>query len=174
MLSVSGLIQSCISVCPLSYYPQSSTGSCQKCINNCVVCTSPSNCQKCDTSYYLYNNQCLNACPFATYTIGNSSAGYKCVDCENLCDVCTSSLSCTQCTSGSYSLDGLCYDLCPSGYYGRDIDATCQPCSIGNCNDCSSVQCYQCMSNYYGFLDISSNQIIDCVTNCGNNYFANI
>lgn len=135
-LTVSGVVNSCTATCPDYYFIQSSTLTCQKCINLCLTCTSTNNCQKCVTPYFLYNNQCVTSCPEQTYSVMNTG-GYQCKNCGYNCSVCTDNTTCSTCISESFLLNGVCYQACPSGYYGRSVDYTCQPCSLGNCANCT-------------------------------------
>lgn len=161
-------IVKCSIACDDYYFPVNET--CQKCISNCVTCSSNSNCQKCSLSYSLYNNQCFSTCPITTYVI-TSTNGNSCYNCSSKCNSCTSNSSCTVCTTSYYLLNGLCVSTCPSGFYPRSADSSCQPCSLMNCLTCQMDLCTICRAGYFAFAN--NGVVLECVQDCGHGYYAN-
>lgn len=61
-----------MTTCPVGYYGQSSTNTCEQCQQGCVSCESDSTtCDSCTTyqnvNYYFYENKCVTICPNGTY-----------------------------------------------------------------------------------------------------------
>ena len=52
----------CVETCPLTFYADNGTQACESCIENCVVCTSDSDCTQCidDYSYDDASGECLD------------------------------------------------------------------------------------------------------------------
>jgi|JI6StandDraft_1071083.scaffolds.fasta_scaffold04068_1 proprotein convertase subtilisin/kexin type 5 len=46
--------------CNLTYYAQSSDGTCQSCMDNCLTCNSADNCLNCTPSFVYQNGSCQN------------------------------------------------------------------------------------------------------------------
>lgn len=66
----------CIDQCPASTYYSLTSQSCVLCSENCQVCTSPLQCQKCAPTYYLNpDGRCQQSCPSGSYI---SAATGKC------------------------------------------------------------------------------------------------
>lgn len=122
------------------YYVCSSIQGCRM----CSASTGVLKCQLCFNSTYtiyslLYNSQCLENCPLATY-----SNSVTCLDCPLNCQSCTST-ECQLCYLGYYVYEGSCLDSCPqplinNGTHCIPVPIIC-PSHCANCplnNQCSA------------------------------------
>ena len=58
----------CLTTCPTSSLTNAVAMTCDDCGSNCAHCvSSTSNCDACNTNYYLYGTSCLSACPNGYY-----------------------------------------------------------------------------------------------------------
>ncbi|EAS04209.2 zinc finger lsd1 subclass family protein, partial (macronuclear) [Tetrahymena thermophila SB210] len=114
------------------------------CSSNCKECNA-SGCVKCNSTYYLYNSQCILACPDG-YT---SDSDNTCQACHSTCLTCSSpsSTSCLTCRDNNYlNPDRTCKESCPSQFWGDDSKWQCKQCDApcyncqnpGNSNSCTS------------------------------------
>lgn len=84
-------------------------------IQGCRVCNTQNGtlvCQQCFNSTYtsftlLYNNQCYQNCPIATY-----SNVFTCVSCPTNCQSCNAS-ACQLCNINYYIYNSTCVSSCP-------------------------------------------------------------
>ena len=110
----------------------------------------------------LYNNQCLQTCPIATY-----SNTLTCVNCQVNCQYCNSS-GCTQCDLGYYVYNFTCLATCPQPLVNNATH--CIPVPIicpTNCANCPlNHVCLACNSGYF-LIDNS------CYSSCPNGYRVN-
>ncbi len=77
----------CHTVCPAPTYGTTNDGNgpqqCVGCDASCATCTgSPSPCQSCNPSYYLYNNTCGTTCPTGYIQYASMNL---CLDCNAFC-----------------------------------------------------------------------------------------
>ena len=91
-------------------------GACAQCLTNCSSCFSLANCSGCAGTNFLYNGQCIAACPATSGYVLNG----QCTACTgNACFSCSSADVCLSCTSSYLFLNSLCIsktDGCPTGY----------------------------------------------------------
>eukprot|EP00043_Microstomoeca_roanoka_P014701 m.146299 g.146299 ORF g.146299 m.146299 type:complete len:824 (+) comp16083_c0_seq1:126-2597(+) len=116
--------------------------SCHRC--RIIKATGEVDCTHCRDSKYLFEQQCLNACPSPEVAVGAgfSTFGRYChpgdvtcrsrkvitrdspfygatCPCDPACHICTwteSGNTCSRCRDAKYLLDGQCVDTCPSNY----------------------------------------------------------
>lgn len=75
-----------------AYFFNANTSSCEPCSANCVNCTSPTQCSRCQLPSHIYLNECVQDCPASTFLNYNNT----CQPCnQTYCTTCTSSTSCT-------------------------------------------------------------------------------
>jgi proprotein convertase subtilisin/kexin type 5 len=102
------IIDSCVLNCPLGKYIDISN-HCDLCNQICQTCFGPTefNCLICNYGYNIYNYNCYETCPAATYnsTISNINV---CLDCPYGCLVCTNSSICSICSALFLSNNGTC------------------------------------------------------------------
>ncbi len=119
-----------IEACSSGQYWNTTTNACAACNPSCKTCSgSASNCTSCYTDYtppleldpskleYLYNGQCLQACPLG-YTPDYSN-DKKCeeYECNSPCETCSGeSDKCYTCLDEyPYLYEDYCYANCPAG-----------------------------------------------------------
>ena len=146
-----------------------------------MVCTSDSNCNKCNSGYYLLDNLCVQQCPSNYYIYTNNSIQY-CVQCSTGCIKCSSATNCSACRSDYSLVNGTCTQIqtCPIGKYA-DSNGTCQSCATNciqctlytNCTQCSSTtylsngQCLSaCAAYQYLLSSIVNNNVVNTCVNC--------
>ena len=120
---------------------------CKSCkVNNCDNCDSSDDytCSICKSGFVLYNNQCLEDCPYKMFKVGQ-----LCYDCGVKCLECSSYKSCNLCEGLNVIYDGNCVEACPVGY-SANKNAVCVKCSVENCTSCDGDRpniCKECPSN---------------------------
>ena len=121
----------CVAACPVGYYPNDATLTCDACATGCYNCTSGTVCVECDSGYYLQqNNVCSTSCP-SGYFSNNSTK--TCDSCPTNCAVCGTTTACTTCFSF---------------YFLNSSTNLCESCQA-NCQTCSdSSTCSQCQTDY--------------------------
>ncbi|KAM7368833.1 hypothetical protein PAMP_013140 [Pampus punctatissimus] len=127
----------CLLECAKGKYQ--SGGQCHLCDHTCATCVDagPANCTSCDTDKfrmerYLYEGQCLDACPEAFYHTKERS----CKPCSDHCKLCTSSAHCLKCNSSYYVSGGACAKLeCGEGEVEDPDYDDCMACEEG-CRQC--------------------------------------
>ncbi|KAL4462387.1 hypothetical protein ABPG72_009214 [Tetrahymena utriculariae] len=118
-------------------YYDFSTKTCMTCFQNCLQCTSSTNCQLCKPGYSPNSNQCS--------------------PCNNSCLTCNgpNSNNCLSCNSGLYlyTSNSTCQQTCNTGggYFANQN--TCSPCdqTCSTCNGSYSTQCITCTTGLYKF-----------------------
>ena len=117
-----------------------------------------SNCEKCDTDYYL----------FTAFTSECRPCNLKCMVCDEIdCLMCLDS-SCpsrickhANCTTSWCKGSKQCTS-CPDGFY-KAFDKHCLPCANTNCKCDELNPCIDCLSGMYGVSDLCVN---DCPSTC--------
>ncbi|KAL4487968.1 hypothetical protein ABPG72_019920 [Tetrahymena utriculariae] len=156
----------CDSSCPEKTY-KGDNNMCQPCHQTCAGCIEKTdkNCIKCNQGSYLYNNQCILACPDGYFS---SEQPFLCNKCHYSCAQCQFGAQNSDCTScaGNYYLDGAnCVQACPKGSFGSITPNQCLPCH-SSCAECSGPnynQCITCQDTTYKFENI-------CQTDCPKGY----
>ena len=76
--------ESCLESCPFTTFAftdsSQNTSECRSCQTGCLECENSSFCLSCGTSKFLVDGKCLDICPVATYSSGNT-----CLPCEEGC-----------------------------------------------------------------------------------------
>ena len=140
-------------------------------IQGCRTCSTNSSgtlvCSQCFTTTHtayslLYNQQCLQSCPIATY-----SNGLTCVPCQTNCQYCDST-GCLQCNLNFYVYNLTCLATCPLPLVSNATH--CIPVPIicpTNCANCPlNNVCHACNRGYF---------LIDnaCYSSCPTGYRLN-
>jgi proprotein convertase subtilisin/kexin type 5 len=94
------------------------------CNSKCSLCTGPLNtqCNGCNTGFYLFNNTCDDSCP-ANNKLWKNNALNICSSCISPCDDCSDAEGsiCLSCVQG-YFFDGLaCVTDCVPNKYGNTV-----------------------------------------------------
>lgn len=55
----------CLENCPNGYFKSKKKNTCEKCQENCKICSDTENCLKCEVGFYLYGNKCYSKCPIS-------------------------------------------------------------------------------------------------------------
>ncbi|EAR83178.2 hypothetical protein TTHERM_01006490 (macronuclear) [Tetrahymena thermophila SB210] len=156
----------CDSSCPEKTF-KGANNICQPCHATCGGCigNTANDCIKCNQGSYLYNNQCVLACPDGYFS---TEQPFLCNKCHQSCAQCqfgAQDSDCTQC-AGNYYLDGAkCVQACPKGSFGSTKPNQCLPCH-SSCAECSGPnynQCTTCQDKTYKFQNI-------CQTECPKGY----
>lgn len=158
---------SCLGNCPTGTFELN--GACKACSDNCNDCTS-TQCNSCNSGFYPSGSNCIDCsnnciacssitqctdCKIGFYLTSNSD----CLQCASNCDQCNSN-ECTHCTNGYVLYEGNCLANCPPSTF--ENNGACEPCS-DNCNDCTSTQCNNCDS---GFYLTANSDCLECALNC--------
>ncbi|GAA6005517.1 hypothetical protein JCM10207_005233, partial [Rhodosporidiobolus poonsookiae] len=113
--------------CDESTYADGATRKCESCKlidDDAETCTNPI-LLTCQTKF-AYRGECVDPCPARFWGNPNWRACFPCSDPDALtCDA-TKSLTCA---TKYASPTGRCESSCPDGYFPRDSDHTCAPCS---------------------------------------------
>jgi hypothetical protein len=109
---------------------------CHSCSQQCIACTDPTTCTRCQANQYLQAGACVNSC--ASYLItsdtncictnGSYFENGECKQCSSYCQTCVNATFCTQCLPSYYlnALDTSCYSSCPAGTQPiNNVDCTC-------------------------------------------------
>ena len=122
--------------------------SCLKCngstANDCLQCTNNA------SAFFLFQMQCLGACPVQYY---GDRASQSCRNCDPSCLTCYGSNSdqCLSCFPSNFLMQSnfTCYSPCPDGYYGNTNTNRCELCSEG-CIQCLNYSyCLNCSDLYF-------------------------
>lgn len=153
-LSTNPVTNRCLSTCPTSTYPDTSTSTCLSCSTSCLSCiTTSTTCTSCNNNTYLLatTSQCVITCPTGTYA--NATVN-KCLNCDISClNGCTAnSTDCVGCKSGYYKVNATstqCVNSCPSGSVNNSATGLCE-CS-SSCATCSGTltYCTSCSSTLF-------------------------
>ncbi|XP_036973954.1 proprotein convertase subtilisin/kexin type 5 isoform X2 [Acanthopagrus latus] len=152
----------CLDACPEAFY-HTKERSCERCSDHCRLCTSPTHCLKCNSSYYVSGGVC------AKLECGEGEVedpDYDdCMACEEGCRKCVlyNPRHCLSCIEGFYNFQDGCYKNCPAKTYSVEEDMTCVPCD-DNCVSCDVHECYWCETDL--FLSEGS-----CVSECPDGFY---
>ncbi|CAD8179254.1 unnamed protein product [Paramecium octaurelia] len=145
--------QICLIQCPLGYYQNVDTFTCDQCDSDCQECIYPNVCinplQICASNQFLFQNTCMD-CHWTCLTCDGPTQ-FDCTNCGYL-----------QLTSEHrYMYYTQCLLLCPKG----TDNYKCLQCQE-QCEICSSNQ--ECVSCFIGYFLQNG----DCVTTCNQGYYA--
>lgn len=127
---------------------------CEACVENCQVCSSLTNCLRCDAfseTPLLQNEGCVSECQIGKTPVYDQDFG-QCVNCEFPCATCQDGNPnfCLTCASGDFQFlfGGQCLPECPEGTT-RDLETSeCRGCRTG-CIECDlddNSICIRCAS----------------------------
>ncbi|XP_067340936.1 proprotein convertase subtilisin/kexin type 5 isoform X1 [Channa argus] len=153
----------CVDACPEAFY-HTKERSCAPCSDNCQLCTSPTHCLKCNSSYYVSDGACVKLeCGEGQVEDPDYD---ECMACEEGCRKCVlyNPRHCLSCSEGFYNFQDGCYQICPAKTYTVEEDMTCVPCD-DNCVSCDEHECYWCETDLF----LSEGQ---CVSVCPDGFYA--
>lgn len=140
---------SCVSSCPLAFYPDRSSAECRPCHSSCSTCegAGAASCLSCVTGLVAYTGECLKMCPRQTYEEKLESQ-HVCRACHGSCAACSGPgfNQCSQCPHGSVLSEGKCRSSCSVGFYLDTESQSCYPChkSCQTCAGSSPTSCLSC------------------------------
>ncbi|KAM4528249.1 proprotein convertase subtilisin/kexin type 5 [Odontesthes bonariensis] len=168
----------CLDTCPEAFY-HTNVKTCEPCSEHCQICTNPSHCLKCNSSYYVSDGKCVKLeCGEGEVEDPDYD---DCMACEEGCKKCVlyNPRHCLSCTEGFYNFQDGCYKNCPAKTYSVEEEMTCVPCD-DNCVSCDEHECYWCETDLFlsegkcvylcpdGFYgDEDSNDCEECHSDCG-------
>uniref|UniRef100_A0A8D3DF75 SPC3 n=1 Tax=Scophthalmus maximus TaxID=52904 RepID=A0A8D3DF75_SCOMX len=155
----------CLDACPEAFY-HTKERSCEPCSDHCRLCTSPSHCLKCNSSYYVsdgacvklecgegkqghcaavsvisFQDGCYKNCPAKTYSVEEEMT---CVPCDDSCVSCDEH-ECYWCETDLFLSEGRCVSECPGGFYGDEDTNDCEECH-SDCVTCIGPGDNDCLS----------------------------
>ncbi|XP_033845941.2 proprotein convertase subtilisin/kexin type 5 [Periophthalmus magnuspinnatus] len=167
----------CVDVCPESFY-HTKEKSCDPCSDHCRLCSSPTHCLKCNSSYYVSDGLC-NKLECGEGEVEDPD--YEdCMACEEGCKKCVlyNPRHCLSCIEGFYNFQDGCFKNCPAKTYSVEEEMTCIPCDE-KCVSCDEHECYWCETDLFlsegtcvevcpdGFYgDEDSNDCEECHSDC--------
>nr|XP_019937280.1 PREDICTED: proprotein convertase subtilisin/kexin type 5-like [Paralichthys olivaceus] len=137
----------CLDACPEAFY-HTKERSCEPCSDHCRLCTSPSHCLRCNSSYYVSDGACVKLeCGEGEVEDPDYD---DCMACEEGCSKCVlyNPRHCLSCTEGFYNFQDGCYKNCPAKTYSVDQEMTCVPCD-DSCVSCDEHECYWCETDLF-------------------------
>uniref|UniRef100_A0A3Q3MRR5 Proprotein convertase subtilisin/kexin type 5a n=1 Tax=Mastacembelus armatus TaxID=205130 RepID=A0A3Q3MRR5_9TELE len=137
----------CLDACPKSFY-HTKERSCELCSDHCQLCTGPTHCLKCNSSYYISDGVCVKLeCGEGEVEDPDYDG---CMACEEGCRKCVlyNPRHCLSCTEGFYNFQDGCYRNCPAKTYSMEEEMTCVPCD-DNCVSCDEHECYWCETDLF-------------------------
>lgn len=151
----------CLQSCPVSYFANTTSASCESCDASCAACSSKGNCSSCVFGFFLEDAQCVSVCLTGYY---QSPLDLNCQKCYSRCASCTSYSVCQSCKAGSvlFKEESICLSTCPQSYIKDPATNTCllQGICQSICKYCDvSNKCRECEYPYYIHLDA-------CVDKC--------
>uniref|UniRef100_A0A8D3A665 SPC3 n=1 Tax=Scophthalmus maximus TaxID=52904 RepID=A0A8D3A665_SCOMX len=139
----------CLDACPEAFY-HTKERSCEPCSDHCRLCTSPSHCLKCNSSYYVSDGACVKLeCGEGEVEDPDYDG---CMACEE---------GCSKCVLCNFQ-DG-CYKNCPAKTYSVEEEMTCVPCD-DSCVSCDEHECYWCETDLF----LSEGR---CVSECPGGFY---
>ncbi|EAR93938.2 H-type lectin domain protein (macronuclear) [Tetrahymena thermophila SB210] len=145
--------QSCIISPYNGIYCLNNPKVCYDCDSTCLTCQdSATNCLKCVSPLYLYQNKCSSSIQQGTYCDEN----HICLACNQSCSTCINNANlCTSCINGYYFYNNICTKDQPNQTYCKQSLSQqyqkCFSCDM-KCKKCSGPfynQCSECLNNYY-------------------------
>ncbi|CAB1448387.1 unnamed protein product [Pleuronectes platessa] len=137
----------CLDACPEAFY-HTEERSCEPCSDQCRLCTGPSHCLRCNSSYYVSDGACVKLeCGEGEVEDPDYD---DCMACEEGCSKCVlyNPRHCLSCTVGFYNFQDGCYNNCPAKTYSMDQEMTCVPCD-DSCVSCDEHECYWCETDLF-------------------------
>ncbi|KAM9734341.1 LOW QUALITY PROTEIN: proprotein convertase subtilisin/kexin type 5-like [Menidia menidia] len=167
----------CLDSCPEAFY-HTGERTCEPCSEHCQLCSGPSHCLRCNSSFYLSGGGCVKLeCGEGEVEDPDYD---ECMACEEGCKKCVlyNPRHCLSCTEGFYNFQDGCYKNCPAKTYSVEQEMTCVPCD-DKCVSCDEHECYwcetdlflsegecvsECPDGFYG--DEDSNECEECHSDC--------
>lgn len=143
----------CMNTCPIGFWGNSTTMTCEPCHGICETCTGPTDtdCILCQTSPRLYkssdDSKCYPNCSDGKWI---NTIGYICDHCHSSCKTCNggTDADCILCQDSSLHyrslVDNKCYTICPDGTWLNNITKTCDPCH-NTCKTCTGGNDTDCI-----------------------------
>ncbi|CAD8093460.1 unnamed protein product [Paramecium primaurelia] len=156
----------CTTLCPDKFYGKTDTFICESCINGCLKCINPFDCQYCDENFFLNTlnsiNNCLAVCPDGYFGAVTARA---CRQCDPGCKTCKGSTQsdCIICSAGRFNYMGDCIATCPAGTFLDTVNMRCDTCSQG-CSTCTAIGMGNCTTCEFGYLFYNKGCYITCPT----------
>ncbi|XP_072310817.1 proprotein convertase subtilisin/kexin type 5 [Eucyclogobius newberryi] len=137
----------CVDVCPESFY-HTKEKSCEPCSDHCQLCSGPTHCLKCNSSYYISDGLC-NKRECGEGEVEDPDYD-DCMACEEGCKKCVlyNPKHCQSCIEGFYNFQDGCFRHCPAKTYSVEEDMTCISCDE-KCVSCDEHECYWCESDLF-------------------------
>lgn len=162
------LENSCLSVCPPTFFNDITTSTCSSCPENCLSCNSRTVCLQCNVydEFFLSPTQtCVSDCPSGYYP--DYSTG-RCEVCSYSCGQCYlgGNQECSSCPANRFLLLSACVSQCPRHMFALP-DSTCVPCHE-TCFSCSGPLANNCTACPEG-LFLSENR---CLFECPDGTYA--
>ena len=131
---------------------------CVDCKEHCIRCQNEKTCDRCDSDYYLKNDECVPNCG-SGFIEGHDG---KCHQCKNSCEKCKEDDNecCTSCPPKTFKLNCDCVSSCGDKYWEDSEERLCKPCEDENCLKCSNngKTCDECAKDFY--LDVKGEKCI--------------
>ncbi|XP_064032778.1 proprotein convertase subtilisin/kexin type 5 isoform X1 [Pogoniulus pusillus] len=153
----------CVSSCPQKTFGNTASGKCERCMDDCEVCSNYWHCQKCqaeqDQLLFLHEGRCLQECPEGYF---NDSG--TCKECSGSCKTCMGSATkCLSCKSPLLLEQWKCKPACSEKHFVSE--GVCKHCPE-MCQECTHEQtCKECMDEF--FLHEGK-----CVQDCPSQFYA--
>ena len=133
---------------PIPGYYDAGVAVALRCEVGCLVCSSPTACSTCNSTFSLSGGLCYGPCPVRTYPNTSDTSNGTCQRCPYDCYTCNSNGSCLSCNS-SLDFRQLSGTRCipMAGYYesNQEVAAQC-PTGCASCTSASS--CSICSSGF--------------------------
>ncbi len=166
----------CYDICPVGYYGNTVSWTCQPCLYDCYECTTSTTCSVCNSTLHfrIMNNSTSRCIPLVGYYDDglNHAVALPCN--SSLCLECTGPTTCTSCQPGKFKVGSVC-NSCPVNCANCTNSTVCVGCmvpyslsgticvlncslAVANCTSCivngSTVTCQTCST---GLSYISAN-----------------
>ncbi|KAG7476278.1 hypothetical protein MATL_G00081180 [Megalops atlanticus] len=137
----------CVTACPDGHFP-SQRGVCEPCPVNCMACSAPHWCLRCNDSYYPNAGLCTRL-ECGEGEVEDPEYG-ECMVCEEGCRKCVlyNPKHCLSCTEGFYQFQDSCYKTCPAKTYSVEERMVCESCAE-NCISCNAKECFWCEADLF-------------------------
>ncbi|XP_062845264.1 proprotein convertase subtilisin/kexin type 5 [Trichomycterus rosablanca] len=152
----------CVTACPNAHF-HSSLNTCEPCPEHCILCSSVTQCLKCNSSYYVNNGACS---PLECGEGEVEDPEYDdCMACEEGCKKCVlyNPKHCLSCTDGYYKYEEGCYKHCPAKTYAVEHTMSCVACKH-DCVSCDEEECHWCEADLF----LSNGK---CVQECPDGFY---
>lgn len=141
----------CVANCPDGFYDDG-TLVCKKCPAECLTCTGPKNCTKCDVSASsnfknFFQGWCYTSCPDTYY----SDSSFFCIKCDSNCKNCANSatncITCEQNSNFPLLSKSQCVNRCDNGFTSVNFQCTSCKAPCGTCVTTVDT-CQSCLTGF--------------------------